>query len=143
MIPRHDPFDLLLERTVDDENAAGQINAFGLEQQGNHEDAVRGIEPGEPAPDFPVYQRVQQVFQGAAKTGIGKDGLPEPVAQQGPAVVEIGVAEGLMEPFEDLFGFRQLPGDDIGIDDGDPEVLLEDRGNGRLSAANAACKANY
>ena len=143
VVSRHNPFDLLLDRAVDDENAVNQVIALGLKQQGNHEDTVHGIESEELAPDFPVYQRVQQVFQGAAKLGIRKDGLSQTVTQQGPAAVEIGVTEGLVQPFKNLFGFRKLPGNDIGIDDRDLEVLLEDTGNRRLAAADTACKANY
>lgn len=143
VVPRHDPFGLLLDRAVDDENAVGQVIAPGLEQQGNHEDAVHGIESEELAPDFPVYQRVQQVFQGAAKLGICKDGLSQPVTQQCSAAVEIGIPEGIVQPFKNLFGFRKLPGDDIGIDDRDLEVLLEDIGSRRFAAADTACKANY
>ncbi|MCY3803381.1 MAG: hypothetical protein OXG06_03105 [Gammaproteobacteria bacterium] len=143
MVPGHDPFGLLLDRAVDDENTISQTGAFGLEQQGNHEDAVHGIELEELAPDFPVYQWVQQAFKGAAKVGVREDGLPQPVTQQGPAAVEIVIPESLVQLFKDLFGFRQLSGDDIGIDDRDIEVLFEDTGDRRLAAADAACKANY
>ena len=143
VVARHDTFELLLDAAVDDENAIDQIGAFRLQQQGYRDNAVHGIEPAEPLPDFPVYQWMQQVFQRATKARICEDGLSEPVTQQGPLGVEILAAQGLVQPFADFFGFRKLACDDVGIDDRDPEVLLKDAGNGRLAAADPTCKAHY
>lgn len=143
VVARHDAFDLLPDAAVDDENAIDQPGASRLEQQGYRDDAVCGIELAEALPDFPVYQGMQQVFQRAPKACIGKDGLSEPVTQQGPLGVEILVAEGLEQPFADFFGLGEPAGDDVGVDDWNLKVLLKDPGNGRLAAADSACKAHY